>query len=232
MRKKAIAFMAVILFSSTISCGEEKAPAGKDYAEIIGQKDEEIAKLKAELTKKTELIRQKDGEINKWKMTCFRMNTQEKVAPEQLEKIKIIDKPFYGVRLGEDITELAKRRPVEFVMEMGIWKMYRVKSESPGVMDLSVTTVADKVSSISVFPADISLSNYNALVEGVKAEYPDVKEGPVTVDRTHNFHAVIDGEGVGIQVMHKEQSMENVILTVSYTHMKLADLVTPVEGKK
>ncbi len=232
MKKKAITFMAVILFSSAISCGEAKAPAGTDYTEIIEQKDEEIAKLKAELMEKAKLIQQKDEEINKWKVICNRMYAEERIASEQLEEIKIIDKPFYGVRLGEDVTELAKRRPVDFAQEIGIWKIYRVKSESPDVRELSVTTVADKIFSISVFPADISVSNYNALVEGVKTEYPDVKEGPTTVDRTHNFYAIIDQEEVGIHVMHKERSMENILLTISYVHTKLANSVTKVEGEK
>jgi hypothetical protein len=228
MKKKVIAFMAVVLFLSAISYSEEKAPTGTDYSEIIGQKNEEIAKLEAELVEKAKLIQQKDEEINKWKVMCIAMNSKEKVVPKQLEEIKIIDKPFYGVRLGEDITELAKRCPVEFAQEMGIWKTYRVKSER----ELLVTTVADKISSISVFPADRSVSNYNALVEGVKTEYPDVKEGPTTVDRAHNFVVFIDHQEVGINVMHKQRSTENILLTISYIYPKLADSVVKVEGEK
>ena len=215
MKKKLIAVMIVVLFLSAISYSREKAPAGMDYSEIIEQKDEEIAKLKAELA-------EKDKEVNKWKAVCQKigMNTEQKVVSKP--SVKVIDKPFYGIRLGEDITELAKRCPVDFAQEIGIWKTYRVKSESPDVGELTVTTLADKVVTISAFPVDMSLSNYNAIVEGIKTEYPDVKEGPTTVDRAHNFNAVIDQQEVGIKVMHKQWSEQDTMLTVSYVHSQLA----------
>jgi len=235
MNKKIIVFMTMVLFLSAISYSEEKALSGKDYAEIIKQKDEEIAMLKIESMEKAKLIQQKDEEIKslKWLFRIMGIDapplSQEKVV---LGKIKIIDKPVYGVRLGEDITELAKVRSVEFMLDRGPWKIYRVKSESPDARDLSVMTFDDKIASISVYPADISISNYNAILEGIKTEYPDLEEGPTTVDRRHDFTVLIDQEEVEICVMHKERSMESTLLIVSYVHTKLGNEAAKVEEDK
>jgi Skp family chaperone for outer membrane proteins len=214
MKKKLTSFIVVISFLSAISYSLEKALAETDYTKIISQKDQEIAKLKAELA-------EKDKEVNKWKAVCQKigMNTEQKVQPKP--SVKIIDKPFYGVRLGEDITQLAERVPVEFVQDIGVWKSYRVKSTSPDAGEVMITTLADKVATISAYPVDMTLSNYNAIIEGIKTEYPDVKHVATTIDRKQDFNVVIDQQEVGIVVMHKQRSELDVLLIVSYVYPEL-----------
>jgi hypothetical protein len=217
MKKKLMAFIVIILFLSAISYSLEKTLAKKDYTEIISQKDREIAKLKAELA-------EKDKEANKLKAFCqqFGIYRGQKVLQEP--SVKVIEKPFYGVRLGEDIKQLAKRVPVEFMQDFGFSKGYRVKNISQGaygVYEVTLTVINDKVATISAHSSDMSLSNCNAIIEGIKTEYPDIKQGPTTVDRKYNFDAVIDQQKVGIVVMHKQQSEMDVLLTVSYVHPEL-----------
>jgi hypothetical protein len=217
MKKKFLAFIVFILFLSAISYNLEKTLAKTDYTEIIRQKDREIAMLKAELA-------EKDKEANKLKAFCqqFGIYKGQKVLPEP--SVKIIEKPFYGVRLGEDINQLAKRVPVEFMQDFGFSKGYRVKNISHGaygVYEVTLTVINDKVATISAYPADMSLTNCNAIIEGIKTEYPDVKQEPTTVDIKYNFNAVIDQQKVGIVVIHKQQSELDVLLTVSYVHPEL-----------
>jgi hypothetical protein len=240
MNKKIIAFMAMVLFLSAISYSEDKTLTRRDYVEVIKQKDEEIANLKTALMEKAKLLKQKDEEINRLKELCHKsgINTsppsEETVVPEPSGKIKIIDKPIFGVRLGEDIAELAKKCSVEFIKDVsGLGKLYRVKSESPNVKALLVSAFADKISSITVLLTDNSESNYNAIVKGIETKYAVVdEEKPISMDKEHNFAVRIDGEDVFIKVMLEKKFMESDQLSILYGYQKLANLAGKVEEDK
>lgn len=239
MNKKIIAFIAMVLFLSAISYGEDKTLTRRDYVEIIKQKDEELAKLKTELMENAKLLKQKDEEINRLKELCHKSGIdtspplEEKVIPEPSGKIKIIDKPMFGVHLGEDITELAKKRSVEFVKDVSGYKVYRFKETSPNVKMLLVTTFADKVCYITVFLTDNSESNYNAIVNEIKNKYGVIDEKePISMDKEHSFVVRIDGEDVSVLVTLEKKFMESDELGIVYIYNKLSNLATKAEEDK
>ena len=237
MNKTTTVVAALVLLNCFSYSSASELKTMKDYVQEIEQKTAEIKRLRRELGQLRKQLQEKDKEIERLKELCFKNGvdiSEEEPAPIQKGIFKRLDKPMFGVHLGEDFTQLGKRfttKPVDVQNEFR--KSYLLNVNSPNINYVGVLVFNNQVSVIIAKLSDASSSNYEAVLSQIKAKYRVIDEDePISTDDEHIFKTSVDGEEVWVNVTREEKFMEEDELRITYAYARMIEFITQKEEDK
>jgi DNA-directed RNA polymerase subunit RPC12/RpoP len=122
----------------------------------------------------------------------------EKKPTQKADEIRVIPKLFFGIYLGEKISDLTKRvNIVEKKQMYGVSddpsKEWQVQSSNSNVNEITVLTFEDRVWRIGIDLSDKSESNFNALKNELQQTYGGGKQEDFIGRRKATFSPTVDG---------------------------------------
>lgn len=193
----------------------------------------EIRNLNKQISKLQKTMELQRAEIERLKTLC----QENRIALSPKKRIKkptqsAINKPMFGVFLGETLDSLKKRFRVSqstlyFENKDHPGKIWSVQNDNPNVKQLLVYTFDNNIYTIDIRFTDGSRSNYEAIKSQLEKKYKSEDKGGISGAMFGEgvFEPVIDGVEVKIKLNHDTGFMEDDKLELSYTHAPLSQKV-------
>lgn len=193
----------------------------------------EIRNLNKQISKLQKTVELQRAEIERLKTLC----QESGIALSPKKRIKkptqsAINKPMFGVFLGETLDSLKKRFRVSqstlyFENKDHPGKIWSVQNDNPNVKQLLVYTFDNNIYTIDIRFTDGSRSNYEAIKSQLEKKYKSEDKSGISGAMFGEgvFEPVIAGVEVKIKLNHDMGFMEDDKLELSYTHAPLSQKV-------
>jgi len=156
----------------------------------------------------------------------------------------VIDKEFFGIKLGEPAADVLKR-----CKEKGLTVKSQPGSEDVGhvhiitggclkgndsIAHFAISTYKERVGGLQFFFKDFSPDNYEIVKKTLEKKYGEGKASLMDILASKlSFIVQVDGHSFAIQLDHDINFGEDSTLILTYAHMQLAnEMAAEIERRK